>query len=345
MELPIGIRSGSLTEYYEKVEMLTNIAVKMSPNSDKESLYKINSASIGKGPHGRVYIVNKRDTKTPFACKEICCNMYTESHHRQILNCVSIQLQLRHPNINTPIDAIYNQTDLRLYIISPLLRTPNDTGFRTETRPSLRESMGTSGDHELLAESRIWSVVGQITSALKYLHGNPLGTGPIAHASLKPKNIYLDKDGRVKLMDVGMSSEIRITTPHDLNIAVATDLHKAPEQFEVNTEGGSAPDTVNTPLSSDIWALGCYIYELIFKKRPFTTGYEIDLYLSIMRLPRPIELPVKQILSNDNKPGVSYSVQSQFSENLKQVLNGCLSINPNERPSLEEIEKYAKSMV
>lgn len=346
MELPPGIRSGSLTEYYDKVETHTKTAIKMNPNSDKESMYVVKSASVGLGPHGRVYIINKKGTKTSFACKEISCDMYTEFHRKQLLNCVSTQLRLRHPNINSPIDAIYNQTTLRLYIISPFLGDPRDTLFRNEARPSLRESMSASGDHEPINESKIWNILNQIVSALRYLHGNPLGTGPIAHASLKPENIHLDKDGSVKLMDVGMASDIRINTPQNLHISVAIDLYKAPEQLEASTGGSeSISDTVSTPLSSDIWALGCYLYELIFKKRPFTTGHEIDLYLSITRLPRPIELPVKQALSNSNSPTLTSSTQGQFSEKLKQVLNGCLSINPNERPGLEDIAKAASSMM
>ncbi|ESU35971.1 Serine/threonine protein kinase [Giardia duodenalis] len=349
MAFPAGIRSGSLAEYYDKEEIPVEKTVKLNPYSDETKTYFIMSASVGLGPHGRVYVVRKKNTKTVFACKEIPCDMYTEPHQKQLLECASIQLQLCHPNINSPIDAIYDSAILRLYIISPLLGDARELVSRDEARPSLRESMGASGSHEPMTESMIWKTLSQIVSALRYLHGNPLGRGPVAHASLKPENIYLDKDGSVKLMDVGMSSELRITAPLNLHISVAIDLYKAPEQLETNSKGDSVPGVTNTLLSGDIWALGCYLYELIFKKRPFTTGREIDLYLSITRLPRPIELPTrlptKQIPSNNDSPNVMQQSQSQFSDELRHVLNACLSIDPAERPCLETIAEAAKRMM
>lgn len=345
MALPTGIRSGTLAEYYDKEETCIEMTVKLSPESDKEETYKMKSASVGLGPHGRVYIVSRKATRESFACKEISCDMYTDSHQKQLLDCVSTQLQLHHQNINSPVDAIYNAVTLRLYIISPLLGDAKEFASRNATRPNLRESIGASGHHELINEQRIWSILSQIVSALEYLHGNPLGKGPIAHGSLKPNNIYLDKDGNVKLMDAGMSSELRINTPLNLHISVATDLYRAPEQLQGNGNGDNSSEVVETPLSSDIWALGCYLYELIFRKRPFTTGREIDLYLSIMRLPRPIELPVQQISSNSGSPILRQSPQSQFSEELKHVLNACLSMDPTERPSLEQISEIANKMM
>lgn len=344
MALPTGIRTGSLAEYYDKEETPVKKTIRLSPYSDKEETYSIKPA-LGLGPHGRVYVVHKKDTKTVFACKEIPCDMYTEPHQKQLLECVSIQLQLCHPNINSPTDAIYNPAILRLYIISPLLGDAKELVSHNETHHSLRESMDASGSHEPMAEFRIWKILSQIVSALRYLHGNPLGRGPIAHASLKPENIYLDKDGGVKLMDVGMSSELMIITPLNLHISVAINLYKAPEQLEGNSNGDSISEATGTLLSGDIWALGCYLYELIFKKRPFTTGREIDLYLSITRLPRPIELPMKQVSFSNGNLNAIQQPQSQFSDELKQILNACLFIDPAERPRLENIAETARRMM
>lgn len=70
MAFPAGIRSGSLAEYYDKEEIPVEKTVKLNPYSDETKTYFIMSASVGLGPHGRVYVVRKKNTKTVLHAKK-----------------------------------------------------------------------------------------------------------------------------------------------------------------------------------------------------------------------------------------------------------------------------------
>ncbi|KAF8983191.1 kinase-like domain-containing protein [Cyathus striatus] len=107
-----------------------------------------------------------------------------------------------------------------------------------------------------------------ILLALEYCHhpghGTVTGSGgegrngpPILHRDLKPANVLLDESGSVKLCDFGLSKaleESNLTKTH-----VGTPYYMSPEIIQGKAYG----------LKSDIWALGCMIYELCAHKPPF----------------------------------------------------------------------------
>lgn len=90
----------------------------------------------------------------------------------------------------------------------------------------------------------------QISSALLYLHYSSL-----IHRDVKTENIFLYSDKNVKLGDLGIMKNINNVGK---NTHIGTPLYMPPE---------SQSGLCNT--SSDVWSLGCVIYELHHKKHPF----------------------------------------------------------------------------
>ena len=98
------------------------------------------------------------------------------------------------------------------------------------------------------------AVTGQLASALAAAHA-----AGVVHRDLKPDNVMILRDGRVKLLDFGLAKWSESATITEKGIAVGTAAYMAPEQFR-GQEAGPAVD---------LWALGAVLYEMLAGERPF----------------------------------------------------------------------------
>lgn len=114
----------------------------------------------------------------------------------------------------------------------------------------------------------------QLASALEYLHERSL-----VRIDLKPANVLLDAQGRVCLIDLGLSECLDggVVERSEINPTAGTPLYMAPEQF------------AGTDLSirCDIYSLGIMLYEMTAHRRPFQFGSYDDLMRAHCVLPPP----------------------------------------------------------
>ncbi|VDO14996.1 unnamed protein product, partial [Rodentolepis nana] len=118
----------------------------------------------------------------------------------------------------------------------------------------------------LFAEDEILDWFVQISLAVKHIHDHM-----ILHRDIKSQNIFLTSKGRIKLGDFGIAKILKNT--FDLaRTCIGTPYYLSPEICE------------NKPYNnkSDIWALGCVLYELTTLKHPFDAGNIKSLVLKII---------------------------------------------------------------
>lgn len=108
--------------------------------------------------------------------------------------------------------------------------------------------------HIRFDEASIWKYFTQLCSAILYLHREKR----IMHRDLKPANIFLTSEGQIKLGDLGLGRQFSENT-FEAHSKVGTPLYMSPEVLR-----GEPYDW-----SSDIWSLGCILYELIMLRNPF----------------------------------------------------------------------------
>ncbi|XP_078273911.1 3-phosphoinositide-dependent protein kinase 1-like isoform X2 [Rhinoraja longicauda] len=110
----------------------------------------------------------------------------------------------------------------------------------------------------------------EIVSALEYLH--EIG---IIHRDLKPENILLSEDMHIRITDFGTAK------------VLSSDNKQARANSFVGTAQYVSPELLTDKSackSSDLWALGCIIYQLVAGLPPFRAGNEYLIFQKIIKL-------------------------------------------------------------
>ena len=154
----------------------------------------------------------------------------------------------------------------------------------------------------LLAEDRILDWFTQMCLGLKHVHDRK-----VLHRDLKTQNVFMTADGRCKLGDFGVSKVLSGTTQL-AQTAVGTPYYLSPEICE-----NKAYDN-----KSDIWSLGCVLYELCTLQHPFEGA--------------SLKLLIVKILRGNYAP-----VSSRYSRAVRDVIAQMLQRDPARRPSVNEI--------
>ncbi|WWC64633.1 uncharacterized protein I303_107244 [Kwoniella dejecticola CBS 10117] len=279
--------------------------------------YKLIS-NIGKGSFGVISKVQRVTDGKEFALKQLDYSKMTEKDRKQILAEVAILDALKHRNIVQLIQKIKDPKNERIYIVMEYC-TSGDLG--TLIRKAQRSN-------QPIHEDKIWNIFLQITLALHHCHWpaerpSKLGVarlsqgaqqssdGGIAryqvlHRDLKPENVFLSDDF-VKLGDFGLSKDMG--TASFTSTYVGTPLYMPPEILAENRY-----DT-----KSDIWSLGCLVYEMCALHSPFSQAQTQPELISMV------------------KSGKLPSLPAQYSPALKSVVKAMLTLNPVKRPSTKDL--------
>ena len=157
---------------------------------------------------------------------------------------------------------------------------------------------------KLFSENEILNWFTQVCLAIKHIHDRK-----ILHRDIKSQNIFLMKDGRVKLGDFGIAKCLNQT------------IDKA--KTYVGTPYYLSPEIINSQpydFKSDIWSLGVLLYEICALKMPFDASNLPQLYIKIITCKYPP-------LSNKYSKELHLLVKSMLNEtsikrpNIKQILD------------------------
>ena len=136
----------------------------------------------------------------------------------------------------------------------------------------------------------------------------------IVHRDLKPENIMVTPDGRIKVLDFGLA---RADTPTEVSEG-ATKTHATEAGLVMGTLGYMSPEQAKgrrADRRSDVFALGCVLYEMVTGKRAFPGDSQAESLSAILR---------------DDPPAMRLSGR-QVPVGLESVVSRCLEKDPDQR--------------
>jgi NIMA (never in mitosis gene a)-related kinase len=163
---------------------------------------------IGKGGFGKVYRVIDISSLKEYALKEI---EISPNNREQVENEIRLLSQLRHKYIVKYYESF--QINNFCYILMELCSNKNLFDLTRDTKK----------DNQILEENFIWEFFLKICIGVGYLHKNH-----VIHRDLKTSNIFLTKNGNIKIGDLGISKLLE-TTNMQMQTSNGTPYYSAPE--------------------------------------------------------------------------------------------------------------------
>ncbi|TNN76156.1 Serine/threonine-protein kinase Nek2 [Liparis tanakae] len=253
--------------------------------------------TIGSGSYGRCQKIRRKHDGKILVWKELDYGTMAESEKQMLVSEVNLLRELKHPNIVRYYDRIIDRTNATLYIVMEHCEGGDLSSLITRC---IKE-------RSYLDEHFVLRVTAQLMLALKECHRRSDGRATVLHRDLKPANIFLDIKQNVKLGDFGLARILN----HDTSFAktfVGTPYYMSPEQI----------DRMSYNEKSDIWSLGCLLYELCALSPPFTAHNQKELAEKI-------------------REGKFRRIPFRYSEELNTLLCKMLNLKDYLRPSVESI--------
>ncbi|XP_029352463.1 serine/threonine-protein kinase Nek2 [Echeneis naucrates] len=253
--------------------------------------------TIGSGSYGRCQKIRRKSDGKILVWKELDYGTMAENEKQMLVSEVNLLRELKHPNIVRYYDRIIDRTNTTLYIVMEYCEGGDLSNLISRCIKERR----------YLEEQFILRVMAQLTLSLKECHRRSDGRATVLHRDLKPANIFLDIRQNVKLGDFGLARILN----HDTSFAktfVGTPYYMSPEQI----------NRMSYNEKSDIWSLGCLLYELCALSPPFTAYNQKELAERI-------------------REGKFRRIPYRYSEELNSLISKMLNLKDYLRPSVESI--------
>ena len=255
---------------------------------------------VGRGRFSVVKFATRKRDMVPCAVKKV--DWGTAGGSISPLKClkeVGLLRSLEHPNIVRYLDSFLDQE--QLYIV-----------LEWAGRGDLKNLIS---DHRRrgvrMRESAVWCLFSQCCEAVRHCHERR-----IIHRDIKPSNIFVMDDGTLKLGDLGLGRYLDLQSILAFS-QVGTPLYMSPEVL--NGAGHH--------FASDVWSLGCLLYELAVLKSPFAEkGLTMDrLFLKIVRGDFP-------------------RIVRDFFPRLSRVVDSMLNVEAKNRPDVVWVSYATRDM-
>ena len=245
---------------------------------------------IGTGAFSTVSLVKSKKDNLIYALKRVELTKMMPNEKDNSLNEIRLLASVNHKNVISYKESFYEEETNTLNLVLEYA----DAGD-LQTKITQHKNA-----QKYFSEKTIWSIFIQMVQGIKALHDKN-----IIHRDLKSANIFLMKNGVCKLGDLNVSKEAKTGL---LKTQTGTPYFASPEVWSGKPYG----------VKSDIWSLGCILYQMTTLKMPFQGNNFKEVYNNVLKC--------------------KYSpLPKMYSKDLDFIIKKLLQIEPDKRPSAKEI--------
>ncbi|CAD8161338.1 unnamed protein product [Paramecium pentaurelia] len=247
----------------------------------------------GKGSYGAAYLALQLNTKLQCIIKVINISNMNNKQKENAICEAKIMKDLKHPGIIKYYESFF-ENDTNLCIVMEYAEKGNLEQMLLEYKQN----------NEYLNETLIIDWFTQLCLAVKYLHDQN-----IIHRDIKTQNIFITKDNFIKLGDFGIAKEIECKEQL-CKTSIGTPYYISPEAFQSKPYNNK----------SDMWSLGCVLYEMISLRHAFDAKTIEGLGIKILRGQYP-------------------PIPEHYSDELKNLVTKLLVVDPTKRFNINDLLK------
>lgn len=248
---------------------------------------------LGEGAYSIVYKVKRLVDGNIYALKKVKLLNLSEKEKQNALNEVRILASVKSSFVISYKEAFFDENESCLGIVMEYA----DKGDLYQKICEFKKAA------VFFEESDIWRIAIQLIKGLKALHDLK-----ILHRDLKSANVFLFNDGSAKLGDLNVSKVARRGLGYT---QTGTPYYASPEVWKDQPYDNK----------SDIWSLGCVIYEMITLRPPFRAENMEGLYNKVIK-------------------GQLAKIPDRFSTDLAEIVRMLIQVSPEARPSCGTLEFY-----
>jgi NIMA (never in mitosis gene a)-related kinase len=246
---------------------------------------------IGEGSFGSVYRASNLSTGETVAIKKIKLSAANRAEIKNVAHEVRVLCSIDHRHVVSYKGSFWDKGQTHICIVMEYLGG-GDLSVKIANLKKKRQ---------LMAEDQIWTYFIQMLKGLKVLHDLK-----IIHRDIKAANVFLTQDEReVKLGDMNVS---KVVEKDFTKTRVGTPLYFSPEIWN-----GRSYD-----YKTDVWSLGCLLYEMAALTYPFNGNSMNDLRFCASK-------------------GRYAPIPSMYSKDLNEIIRQCLQVDDSKRPTVTKL--------